>query len=56
MPEKTPRLCVECGGAYPAEDQTRFCIYPTALGACRGKILPKPTGERSAEAKEKEKP
>ena len=42
MPEKTPRLCVEFGGAYPAEDQTRFCIYPTALGACRGQILPKP--------------
>lgn len=43
MPEETPRLCIECGGTYHADDQTRFCIYPTALGPCRGQILPKPT-------------
>lgn len=43
MPEKKPRICIECAGEYPAEDQTKFCIYPTALGPCRGQILPIPT-------------
>lgn len=43
MPEKKPRVCTECGAEYPADDQTRFCTKPTALGPCRGQVLPKPT-------------
>lgn len=41
--KKKPRICIECGADYPHDDQHKNCIMPTALGECRGQILPPPT-------------